>query len=202
MAVWRYPVEVAFAGAGAPGVNVFTIRAEDTADEAGVTAAAAALRAFYIGVQSVLPTSTIIRFPNEAVNRQSEEALQIAAPAQVVGAGGAGGPDVLQACIAWKTSLRARRGTGRTFIGPLAEGYVGPEGAPTTAGADAIEFAAQDLVDVSTAANGWAIAIWGQVALLKEASPEQRAAAPKVARDITGYSFRRAKLAVLRSRRD
>lgn len=93
---------------------------------------------------------------------------------------------------------------GRTFIGPLQNGTLEPNGTVATASLTVLNNAVQALVDSSTSAgvlNEWAIGVYGQEDATPGASPEIRRAEPKVLRDITDFRIK-DRFSVLRSRRD
>jgi hypothetical protein len=202
MAVFRVPVRLTWSGPGSPGVNVFSIRAFEVSavlDE--LDAALGALKAFYTALQPAMAADTVATIGPDITDRATGE--DASRPVQTVtGSGGASGHgDVLQLVISWRTSLRARRGMGRTFVGPLPTTAFASTGALSGVPVNALTAAAQGLVDASTAANGWAFGVWGQESFMPKATSEARRLAPHVHRDVTGFKVQ-PQVAVLRSRRD
>ena len=109
----------------------------------------------------------------------------------------------LMICASWRTTLAARRGRGRTFVGPIRGGWNEPDGTPYADAVNAIQTAAQTLVQTSRDGDGWALGVYGQQSMLSgpAITPSDRANAPHVIRDWTGVKVQ-DKWAVLRSRRD
>jgi hypothetical protein len=122
--------------------------------------------------------------------------------AQIVsGAAAAESPQVLQVCIAWRTALAARRGMGRTFVGPLNTNVNQSDGTVAEAPLARIRNAAAALVTASTASGGWAWGVYGLQSPMPDPPPPNPEDQPRVLRDFTGSAVR-DKFAVLRSRRD
>jgi hypothetical protein len=103
--------------------------------------------------------------------------------------------------VSWRTSLRGRRGMGRTFIGPLNDGNMSNSGLPEASRVATLTAGAQALVDASDTANGWAIGVWGLVDPWNDWSVPPPADVPRVHRDVVSTKVT-PKFAVLRSRRD
>jgi hypothetical protein len=101
----------------------------------------------------------------------------------------------LQICVGWKTTSATRRGTGRTFLGPLNAGCVAADGSMASDRRGTVLTAAQAIVTHNLADDFGAVCIWGLQT--KGGTP----ASPHVGRDITGRKVGN-QLAVLRSRRD
>jgi hypothetical protein len=93
----------------------------------------------------------------------------------------------------WRTTLAARRGRGRTFLGPLNVDAGSTDGTPSPGALSTINSAAAALIATSSETNDWAFAVYGQ--------QSSGISGVKVARDITAQNVRDV-FAVLRSRRD
>jgi hypothetical protein len=202
MALYRVPATISWQGNGSPGVNVWSVRTGPSPlGEGTLDGALAELASFYSGVAPALATDATVSIGQDIVDRETQEDASV--PAQTIsGSGGSGGPgDVLQLVVSWRTSLRARRGMGRTFVGPLPDSAIVSGGGVALSVWQSVVDAAQSLVSASLEDNGWAFGVWGQQDLMRDATSEQRRLAPHVHRDITAASVR-GKFAVLRSRRD
>lgn len=211
MTIWRVPVVCTWPGIGSPGVNVWHVRCNSGlgADATELQSAVDSIHTFYdaIGPSAAAPGTPLrasIAFTlGQVVEVDSQTAGAPTWSTLTVGGAMGSTADVLQLCLSWKTTIAARRGRGRTFIGPLNSNVVTTDGTPRDDYVTLIKAAAQGLVDRNDNLNGWAVAIYGQQSMLKgpTVTPEMRQAAPHVARDIIGYSMQ-DKFAVLRSRRD
>lgn len=202
MAIFRVPILQTFTDPGSPGVNVFHVRT------GGVTPAAAALQAAVDSIRTFyvdLTSTTLSTFPPYAggaeftlgtvVNVETQEAMSPTFTPRTWASATPDLPPSNQICIGWKTTIAARRGTGRTYIGPLNDNAKSNSGSISTTTRDHVLAAAQAFVDRSLVDNDWAIAIYG----LQTANSGPTGA--KVARDITSRRVG-TKFAVLRSRRD
>jgi hypothetical protein len=107
---------------------------------------------------------------------------------------------MLCVCVTWRTTLVARRGTGRTFLGPLAGGSMSADGTPDDTILANVRTRSQALVDASRSDNGYAIGVYGLESPWGGVGPAP-SDTPRVLRDIIGYRIR-DQFAVLRSRRD
>lgn len=212
MPTYRVPIELMWAGSGSPGANVWHVRttAEFGADPLQLQAAIDALRTFYrdisVGdadtVYPLIASGTLINIGTVV----DVETSEIAEPDfdEIVASSNTGlAPAPVALTVTWRTSIAARRGRGRTFIGPIGALAVQNDGSVGDQYVDNLRTVAGNLVNASTAANNWAVGVYGQVSALvgDNVTPEQRRLAPKVLRDITGANVR-DKWAVLRSRRD
>lgn len=203
MPVFRVPATLNWNGPGTPGVNIWSVRTTEASvvvDE--LDAACGALKTFYDTLTNYLPSGMTVVIGPDIVDRESQE--DETRPTITSAASGSGGyaPFAVQACVSWRTTLRARRGMGRTFIGPLATGTMDTNGTPGSAFMNALNIAASDLVEASDSATGWAIGVWG---LESPGVYDQQGrlipGQPHVHRDITSFKIR-DQFAVLRSRRD
>lgn len=211
MTVWRVPVEISWNGPGSPGVNVWHVRCNSGlgADATELQAAVDSIHTFYEQLGGDGAVANPILAPGATLRLGT--VLEVSSESQgsptwvdIPGVAGAtAAPPALQVCISWRTSLAARRGRGRTFLGPLSGELVASDGTPSPALMQEANYAAQGIVDRNQGNNGWAVAIWGQESRMSgpNITPKMRAAAPHVARDITGFAIRDT-FAVLRSRRD
>lgn len=203
MSVWMTPVEISYTDSGAPGVNTWHWRIDDLATdpEGAKQDNVDLIHEFYHGLNQSLSGGVGIFaggtvFTMGESRRLDEEESQTFDWDDITAAAGEGDmPASQQICVSWRTSLSARRGRGRTFLGPLDTRAMGADGRLTSEAADLVNLAAANLVDSSTAIDGGSIGIWGL-----ETSGTGPAGA-KVLRDVTGHSLRNV-FAVLRSRRD
>lgn len=201
---FRLPVRVGWSGAGAPGVNVWHFRCDDslgTGLGSAFQAAVDAIHTFYSDLLNT--TAATVTFDADAATNVADQTSHTISWTHLARGGSPyfGAPPVLAQCISWKTSIAARRGHGRTFFGPLATAQLQDDGSPLDAFQALVRTASQKLVDASTGANGWAVGVYGQQNQAPRGTTSaQRAALPHVFRDITGFTLR-DQWAILRSRR-
>lgn len=199
MPIVRVPVEITWPGSGSPGVNVWHLRVSDVTvlvDTTNWSAGSAllALSQFYTDISGVIPSDTKFVIGDRMVNVETNEELQNTDIRDQLGTGGTMKlPPSNQIVVGWRSVLAARRGRGRTFIGPLVKGAASDDGTPTPAALTTITDAANALIDASDNVNGWAFGVYGQENI--------HAPATKVLRDFTRCNVRDT-FAVLRSRRD
>lgn len=207
MPVYRVPATIS-GWSGGPGVNVWYVRtvAEPTVDgPSWLTQLGGALDAigdFYTDTTAYWASvSVTIGLDVTDVETGEEPAATVTPQTRVVGINPLA-PKPLALCVTFKSSLKARRGTGRKFLGPLNTSLFEADGTPSTAALTAVRTAANNLVAASAASNAWAIGIWG----LQDEWPSWDAGpppknTPRVLRDVTSAMVN-DKFAVLRSRRD
>lgn len=159
MAIWRITCRLEWAGGGSPGVNVFHAR-RDTTGPSG-DSFIEDLETFYTAVQSYLANDVVVTIGDSITDVETQEFVE--GTPRVVNGTGSGGdaPDLLQVCVPWRTSVRARRGMGRTFLGPLSAGLITSTGTPGAGGIAAIQAAADALVAESTGTALGAFGVWG-----------------------------------------
>jgi hypothetical protein len=131
----------------------------------------------------------------QIVNMETDATASATWSTITIGATGNDLPPANQICVSWRTSIAARRGTGRTFIGPLNTGVAAPDGSILSTVRNNVLTAATGLRSRNLTINGWAVGVWG----LQSAGGDRQA--PRVLRDITGATVGTS-FAVLRSRRD
>lgn len=206
MAVWRMNVFSDMPGGAGRCINSWHIRTGNliTTEAAAVNSAAQSLRKLYVAIANYNPSTTGAQWKTDfAVNVQTGEDIAIDqtkfAPVTVSG-GASIAPPHLAICISWKTSIRARRGRGRTFVGPLVLGSLQTDGSVVDATLTTLTTAGNTLVSESLTDNDWAFGVWG----LENPAPKDYAGdyndLPHVIRDFTGFSIQ-DKFAVMRSRR-
>lgn len=200
MAVLRVPFNISWNGPGSPGLNVWSVRVTDGQVSEGLAGALAALHTFYDSLRdSFAPGGTITL--GDVTDRETQEIVPVASWAPVLSASTSAAAPALQVCFSWRTSLAARRGMGRTFIGPLSSQVVQSDGTIVETVLADYRAWAQTLIDDSAGnINGWAIGVWG----LQSKAPSgtvDYASLPHVHRDIVAVRIR-DQFAVLRSRRD
>lgn len=206
MAVWRLNVYGDFGAGAGRCINTWHVRTGNlvTTEQAAVNSAAGAIRAFTQAMSASYPSLVAGSMKCDfAVNVETGEDLPISTStfAPVVFTGGAlHAPPHLAICVSWKTSIRARRGRGRTFLGPLVTAAMQSDGTVTDALLTTLSTAATSLVNASLTDNDWAVGVWG----LENPAPKNFAGdyndLPHVIRDITGFTIS-DKFAVMRSRR-
>lgn len=196
MAIWRIPVELRASFLPSPAVNVWHARTDNDSDlqDALDGSPIATLWQFYNALQGRFPSGLTVHFPPEAVEVTEQRAVSIAPQSAIAGASADKAPAGLAMVISWRTSLRARRGMGRTFIGPLTRNAIDPTtGLPEADDVNIVAAATDVLLADSQAANGWALGVYGQ--------QNKGIAEPKVLRDFTSYVIS-PRFAHLSSRRD
>jgi hypothetical protein len=195
--IYRFPVKLAWGGAGSPGVNVWHIRTVDPSvpgldlgsAQGQLDDASEAIRTFYDTIKTHLAPGASVGSPDlvTTVGDAEPQFDQVTTPwGMSSGASGAAPAPVALTCT-WYTENATRRGRGRTFISPLADNTLSANGTPNDAVIATFHGAAQALVNASKGANGWAIGVWSEV--------------DQVLRDVTRTKVRDT-FAVLRSRRD
>lgn len=199
MAVYRVPVNLTWPGSGSPGVNVWSLRVSAASFDAARQDAIDELHAFYTSIIGTFAAGTKITL-GDIVERDTQEYAAATWTAIDSAAGVAMAAPANQICIGWRTSLAARRGMGRTFIGPLTPAAITTDGTLNEATRVAVEDAATALVTASQTLNEWAYGVWG---LETKAPPltTDYGALPHVHRDFVSASVK-DKVAILRSRRD
>lgn len=205
MGVYRVPVTLTYPNGGPPGVNVFSLRiaADPLGEGDEIDNALNQLMSFYGGISDQLAPGTTVSMGPDIVNRETLE--DASRPYQSTGSTvtGSAAPPHLAAVISWKTSLRARRGVGRSFIGPLYAGAIDVDGTIAPATVSDIQTRANQLISASASAlNAWAFGVWGldqpgEYDDLGRLKPDQ----PHVHRDFVSMSIK-DQFGVLRSRRD
>lgn len=210
MGTFRVPVNLTWDGLGSPGANVWHVRTSNTqvgGDSAELQDGVNAIRAFYEYLRqsgttpaSLWRTGLVITL-GEVVNLETDEQATPSWSQITQGENGADAPESLQICVSWRTSIRARRGMGRTFVGPLCAAAIDLDGTPKPGVVTMAQAAASNLVSASESGIGWAVCIRGQQVSTPGASPEQRATEPKVLRDLQQARVK-DKFSILRSRRD
>lgn len=194
MPIYRVPVDLNWSGSGSPGVNVWHVRTGGIDDDASVGAALAALGTFYTSVGVLLWQGTTWTIGEPVVDVDTDELLAVS---PVTGGTSHGQSSRLAPALAivcgWRTTLAARRGRGRTFLGPLNADAGSTDGTPSPGGLATIASAADALIATSSETNDWAFVVYGQ--------QSAGIAGVKVGRDITSRAIR-DQFAVLRSRRD
>lgn len=203
MGIFRVPFPIVFPGAGSPGVNVWHIQTTNTSggsELADANVLVGYLRTFYDSIKAYYPTGTTITLGT--VTEETTEREIVPAFAPVAGIGTSSAPQMLALVVTWKSTIAARRGRGRTFIGPLSTASVQTDGTPVDAVRTAIAAAANALVASSVSSTNGQVGVWGYSAAKTpgKANPRNPADA-KVFRAYTAYATRDL-FGVLRSRRD
>jgi len=203
MPIFRVPVNVAFVGAGSPGANIWHIRTVAGPGGSELTQAqtmVTAIRQFYNSCQAYLPTTNVYTLGTVTELGTGREISPTWSSLSGVATGNIA--QALCVVVTWKTSIAARRGRGRTFLGPLATSVQQSDGTIVDAARTGIGTAAAALVSTSLTDGNGAVGVWGYSAAKTpgKANPRNPADGREL-RDITGYAIRDV-FGVLRSRRD
>lgn len=197
----RFPVELTWsAQQGGPGVNVFHMRADDADPLSVVGTLSGHLQTFYNSIISFLGPGTVAA-SGDPIDVETNEPIALASPWQT-GASSATNalPAANQLAIKWSTSQRTRRGTGRTFLGPLSTVMLTTSGQIDATSKGNLQAAVNTLVTNSGSVALGALGVYGyQNAKLPGA--QRGPSDPRVIRDFTAGTVS-SKFAVLRSRRD
>lgn len=198
VAIYRIPVELRGGDIPSPAINVWHARVETAGDLEGVgtdpsSGVMQALKEFYTAIAGAMAGDMSIEFPQSVVEVTDQSEQTVAAVTPVLTGAGSSAPGGLAMTVSWGTSLRARRGRGRTFLGPLNPAVLGGDGRPTASVVTQFQNAANTLLGRSTGVNGWALGVWGQ--------ESAGVLLPKVLRDFTSAKVS-TQFAHLRSRRD
>lgn len=192
MPIYRVPVEIRVGGLPSSAWNIWHVRTTDAGIDPGPLVGA--IHDFYVGCSNIFGANALIEFPKSVVDVQTQDEIAMASPPTSIQTTV---PDITEWGLAltmnWTTGTAARRGRGRTFLGPLRQGMVTAAGRPDEALLGPVRTAAQSLVTASTAGGNGAVVVWGQ--------QSAGVAEPKIARDITGFKLG-SKFAHLRTRRD
>jgi hypothetical protein len=208
MPVYRVPAAITWNGSGSPGVNVWSVRTvfgtgggTDTDLQDAVTA----LGAFYGALTGYFPAGMKVELGPDIIERTSlaDASLPVVTKSSTSSVGPQALPPANQVVVGWRTALRARRGMGRTFIGPLLDTAQDTDGTVGTTFLNALTSAANTLLQASlSAANGYGIGVWGlENPGTYDAQGRLVPGQPHVHRDFTAFKIR-DRFAVLRSRRD
>lgn len=198
MATWRLPVALTYDLGGGPGVNVWHLRNTGEPFDDDVQECVDAIHAFYSTVASGAIAGADgyqagMRISADTViNVDSDESASVDWDTITVPATGDVAPPVLALCMTWRTSIAARRGRGRSFMGPLSQNALQDNGTPAEDFRAVHVGAAQDLVDFNDGFDNGAVVVYGRTAI---------GSSTHVARDITGFSVPN-EFAIMRSRRD
>jgi len=201
MAIFRVPFTITYPGTGGPGANVWHVRSTSAFSpvNADLQAMVNIIRTFYTAVASVYPSAARINIGTVTEVGTSNEAVPTFA--EVSGTGGANSaPQALAIVVTWRTSVAARRGRGRTFVGPCASTHMQSDGTILDATATIVRNAAAALVTSSTGSGNGAVGVWGLQDQATGDNPDYPSL-PHVIRDVTGAQVRDL-FGVLRSRRD
>lgn len=197
MPTYRFPVNLTWTGHGSPGVNVWHFRANDAANGPQQDCVNA-IHDFYTNVAGIRANGNGIFAvgmqisAGEAVDVDTQEASEYDFATITNGGGSSDIPPSSQICVSWRTTVSARRGTGRTFLGPLSASAMQGDGTPDDTVLSSLRTYATALCTASKAVNLGAIGIYGRSA---------PGASTKVLRDLQSARIQ-DQFAVLRSRRD
>ena len=191
MAIYRVVVGITWNGEGSPGVNVWHYRTESVLSEEDLEDGLDTLRTFYDSIKTIYPNGVQLTLPVDVVRVDTDPPESVPFTSTTVN--GTGGTielsELLQLCVSWKTSVRTRSGSGRTFLGPLEYNAAEADGTPKNAVVTMVKTAAAALIITSGLedSNG----AWGVYSRTQG-----------VIRDFTGLTCDQSKFAVLKSRRD
>jgi hypothetical protein len=203
VAIFRVPINITFPGAGSPGANIWHIRtsgAIGSVENAQANALIGYIRTFYNYLVAHYPATTVISLGTVTEEGTSREITPTMASVTGVGTGSA--PQLLAVVVTWRTTVAARRGRGRTFIGPLTTADIQNYGTPSTTLMTDVNSASASLVNSSLLDGNGAIGVWGyNAAKLPGKANLRNPTDAKVLRDVTGKQVRDL-FGSLRSRRD
>lgn len=191
MALYRYIVDLTWAGSGSPGVNVFHMRtSEPTFIFEDVQVIVDALETFYQGLAQFMPASVTVSGRGDIVENFNTTPEFKDVDGWSV-AGGASNPAYAPLSsaivVGWRTNSATRAGRGRTFISPLSQGTLDTNGTPTAGTVSSMQTIANALVSTSQGSPNGALGVWSE--------------STATFRDVVSASVR-DQFAVLRSRRD
>lgn len=169
MTIFRVTVRMNSSLAGMPAFNVWHLRTADGAvGDSQLDSALTALKTFYTGAKAYMPTGVTVTCPYDVVKHGSgygpgvpgQDEYVDFTPATQTGTGlSTYAPQPIAAVVGWHTSIRARTGTGRTFIGPLATNIMDSvDGTLTANGIAALKTAAEALIAAGAGPDAWS---WG-----------------------------------------
>lgn len=197
MAIYRIPITLTNPNMPSPAVNVWHCRTDTSvftgSDWVSAGQPLGELATFYGAIKGYLAQGTVVTFPTQLVEVETAEETSVGAIASISATGTTTAPPGLALVLSWKTGTAARRGRGRTFLGPLTQSMQDANGRPSSAPKGTFLTAAQALLTASAGANGWALGVYGQES---KGMPD-----PKVLRDFTTVTIGN-EFAHLRSRRD
>lgn len=209
MPIFRVPVNVTWTGSGSPGVNVFHVRTvSEVFNQLELDSAVDAIHQFYTTAAFTRSAGGAL-FANgtswtlgEVVDVDTQEYRTADWTTLTAASSAKDLPPSVQMVVGWRTSVAARRGRGRTFLGPLSEFASEADGTPSADCLADLRLAANNLVNASLAGNGWSLGVYGYRDAFDTSSGNTRPANdPRVLRDVTQASVK-DRFAVLRSRRD
>lgn len=165
----KIPVKINYELGGGPGYNIFNARIADT--DTDLENCLDAIEAFYVSLLGLYSTTTQIVIGEGMIADPygSPTYLPDDVRTQTGASATASMATLLCITVGWRTTAATRSGRGRTFLGPLVVGTNEGNGTPSDAVITAVRAAAEDLVDASQAANGWAVGVYSHKdALLRD----------------------------------
>jgi hypothetical protein len=203
MAIFRVPINLTFPGAGSPGANIWHIRTVTPTSGSELSEANTLigyLRAFYVAMQPYLALSTVVSLGTVTEVGTAREIVPTMAT--VTSSGVDSAPQALAVVVTWRTTIAARRGRGRTFVGPITKSVLQTDGTIVDGTRTTMATAAGALVTSSMGFGNGAVGVYGynDAKTPGKENPRNPADA-RVFRDFTGYQIRDL-FGVLRSRRD
>jgi len=192
---------ITFPGAGSPGANIWHIRTATLTGSGELSEANSLIgyiRTFYLAHAVYFPNGTTVSLGT--VTEMDTQREIVPTMVAVSGSGTGSSPQALCTVVTWKTSIAARRGRGRTFMGPLSTGTIQTDGTPNDSYRGVVVSAAGSLVTSSMGFGNGAIGVWGYNTAKTTGVP-RNPADPKVFRDYVGATVRDL-FGILRSRRD
>ena len=199
MAILRHQIQLSWPGGGGPGVN--TWHQEIDASLAEPQAVIDTLKNFYTEISGFYPGGTTIRHLGTVTDVDTDEeqgglvgwTVTSASPTSRL-------PAAAMMCLSWRSTLRARRGMGRTFIGPLTDAVDDGDGTPANDFVAALTTAGQNLITASQSHVNQEMGVYGLVDPIPKGTVptglEPRTLRPFMACTVND------KYAILRSRRD
>lgn len=198
MAILRYTVDIT-GFTGGPGKNVFHARADDSNVESIATQLSDKLRTFYTSMVGKCAAGVSFKL-GQVIDVDSNELVPAGTLWTSSTAAGNALPRAVAIVVGWRTATVARRGMGRTFLGPLGNTCLQSDGTIDALALQEITTAANTLISSSSSVVGGMFGVYGYQNALPKGT-ERDPNAPRVLRDFQSAVVK-DQFAVLRSRRD
>ena len=199
MAIYRIPIEITSPYIPGGASNVWHARCPSAGNYEQMVDV---LKNFYADLLVYYAQGTVINLGAGIDVETNEPAPEPTVPWAPLTAAATGGttPPHLAICISWKTNQRTRRGTGRTFLGPLQQAGMQTDGTITDSWKTGIQTIVNQLIaDIGAVGNG-SLGVYGYQNPVPPGA-SRPPGDPRVIRDFTSGTIR-DQWAVLRSRRN
>lgn len=203
MSLFRVVANITGPKPGLPGVNVWHVKTQDVSPLSELDRALDALKGFYTTLAPYLAPAVTVTLGQDVLDIQ-EQSDEIRTARTVTSTASAAPGDLaplLAIVIGWRTDLRARRGMGRTFVGPLADAAIATDGTPSSSAMLAAQNAGQALVDSNNTVPDFDICVNGLRDPKNTRQLEPDGTFAREFRPFTGVKIR-DQFGAMRSRRD